>query len=284
MKSDGFTVIDNDSGEVVEGVKKLYTEQELENIKRHKEHNAEKENKKQQINAIYKEYGIFVWFLYNYNEVLKLGIPPEMLPKLIYVSTFMGYDNRIMIAENKCMNKQQMQALLGLSDMTFYRFYTAASAAGLLIEKDDVFYMNSDIFKRGIIKDVDKNRTRLYVRGIRHVYHRAKVTDHRLLSYLFQAIPFVNTNYNMLSLNPEETNLKKVIPMKLADYCTKIGYSSENARRLKTILKKLRVEDEPVFSFVENADGIFCYINPRVFYAGNRREKVEILGEFKNKS
>lgn len=279
-----FSVVDNSTGEVIDGVKKIYTQQELENIKKRKEQQAEYEMKRMQIDANYKEYGAFVWLLYNYNEVLNLGVPPEMLTKLIYVSTFMSYNNRIMISDENCMTKEQMQVLLGISDMTFWRFCDTVFKADLMYEKDDAFYMSDKIFERGIIKTFDKARTRLYVKGIRHVYHKAKVTEHKLLSYLFQAIPFVSTDFNILCFNPEETDMKKIKPMKLADYCEKIDYSIENARRLKTVLKKLRVSDEPVFSFVENADGIFIYINPCIFYAGNKWEQVKILGEFKNKN
>ena len=134
------------------------------------------------------------------------------------------------------------------------------------------------------VKDIDCNRTRLYIKSIRSLYTQAKISEHKLLSYLFQAIPFVNVNYNILCFNPLENDLQKVKPMIMKDFCVIIGYSQDNDRRLKTKLKGLRLQQLPVFSFVDNADGLFCYINPNVYYAGNKWEEVKVLGRFQKEN
>ena len=176
--------IDGNTGEIFNDIHHIVTNEQHEKYVEHKKIQQELQEKKDRINTNYKEYGAFIWFLYNYNDVIDLGVPPDMLTKLIYVSTFMDYKNRIMIADNKCMNRQQMQALLNISDVTFWRFLTITAEANIMTEEDNVFYLNADIFERGIIKTFNKSRIRLYAKGIRYVYHKAKVTEHRLLSYL----------------------------------------------------------------------------------------------------
>lgn len=273
-------IVDIETGEYITNVT-VTTDRDRQNYKKYLESKAEYEFKGSEIQKKYKQYGSFVWLLYNAGQVLELGIQPDEITKLIYISTYMGYHNRLMVSDDESMTKKQMKELLRVSDDTFHRFYASLTSTGILSEDmDKCLYLDTSLFKRGAVEDIDCNRMRLYIKSIRSLYTQAKISEHKLLSYLFQAIPFVNVNYNILCFNPLETDLKKVKPMLMRDYCAVIGYSSDNDRRLKTKLKGLRLQHLPVFSFVDNADGLFCYINPNVYYAGNKWEEVKVLGKF----
>ena len=277
-------IIDVDTGEVYENVT-ITTEQDRQKYKNYLEEKIKYEFKGSEIQRKYKQYGSFVWLLYNADQILDLGIKPDELTKLIYISTFMGYNNRIMISEDESMTKYQMREILKLSEDTFRRIYNSLLGAKILTEDSNkCLYLNTCLFRRGAVEDVDCNRMRLYIKSVRNLYMQAKIREHKLLSYLFQAIPFVNINYNILCFNPSESDLKKVKPMLMKDYCILIGYSQDNDRRLKTKLKGLKLKQLPVFSFVENSDGLFCYINPNVYYAGNKWDDVKVLGRFQKNS
>ena len=280
-------IVDLETGEAFLNVT-VTTERDRQNYKKFLEAKQKYEFQGAEIQKQYKKYGSFVWFLYNAGQVLDLGIQPDELTKLIYISTYMGYNNRLMVSEDESMTKKQMREILRVSEDTFHKFYTSLTNTGILSEDmDKCLYLNTSIFKRGAIKDVkdiDCNRTRLYIKSIRSLYTQAKISEHKLLSYLFQAIPFVNVNYNILCFNPLENDLQKVKPMIMKDFCVVIGYSQDNDRRLKTKLKGLRLQQLPVFSFVDNADGLFCYINPNVYYAGNKWEEVRVLGRFQKEN
>ena len=271
-----------ETGEIYDEVK-VVTKEELERYKQFLETQKKYEYKGMEIKARYKENGSFVWLLYNAGKVLDLGIAPDELTKLIFVSTYMDYNNRLMLTDNKIMRKSDMRDVLKVSERTFVSFWKSITDAKLLIRKPDSeeLFLNTKVFQRGTtVKSVDVDRIRLYRKSIRSLYKQARIGEHRLLSYLFQAIPFVNINYNIICNNPTETDLDLVKPMTMADYCEIIGYSPENCRRLKTLLKKLRLNKVIVFSFVDNANGLFCYVNPNVYYAGNEWKRVEVLGEF----
>lgn len=280
-------IVDLETGEAFLNVT-VTTERDRQNYKKFLESKQKYEFQGAEIQKQYKKYGSFVWFLYNAGQVLDLGIQPDELTKLIYISTYMGYNNRLMVSEDESMTKKQMREILRVSEDTFHKFYASLTNTGILSEDiDKCLYLNTSIFKRGAIKDVkdiDCNRTRLYIKSIRSLYTQAKISEHKLLSYLFQAIPFVNVNYNILCFNPLENDLQKVKPMIMKDFCVVIGYSQDNDRRLKTKLKGLRLQQLPVFSFVDNADGLFCYINPNVYYAGNKWEEVRVLGRFQKEN
>jgi hypothetical protein len=274
-------VMDLRTGEVIENVN-VTTQEERENYKRFLKQKEKCELKKMEIDENYKQYGNFVWLLYSVNQALEMGISPEVLTKLILISTYMNYDNKLMLPNSKSMTKQDMYRLLAVSDSSCERFYNAVTSTGILTEgKDGCLCLNTDLFFKGTTqKDININRMRLYIKSIRQLYNQAKPTEHKFLSYLFQAIPFMNVNYNMLCFNPMETDFDSVKAMQLKDYCSIIGYSPDNDRRLKTKLKKIRLDGIPVFSFVDNASGLFCYINPNVLYAGSKWDEVKILGKF----
>lgn len=280
-------IVDLETGEAFLNAT-VTTERDRQNYKKFLEAKQKYKFQGAEIQKQYKKYGSFVWFLYNAGQVLDLGIQPDELTKLIYISTYMGYNNRLMVSEDESMTKKQMREILRVSEDTFRKFYTSLTNTGVLSEDmDKCLYLNTSIFKRGAIKDVkdiDCNRTRVYIKSIRSLYTQAKISEHKLLSYLFQAIPFVNVNYNILCFNPLENDLQKVKPMIMKDFCVIIGYSQDNDRRLKTKLKGLRLQQLPVFSFVDNADGLFCYINPNVYYAGNKWEEVRVLGRFQKEN
>lgn len=241
--------------------------------------------KKNYIENNYRKYGQFSFMFYTVGKNLLEDISDDILTKIIFLSTYMNYQNVIVDNENAPMDKRGIRQIINVSDRKFSDFFKEIIDRGILVSKDDgSYFLNFNIFARG--KNVFKentNATRLYRSAIRKLYTKAKPSEHKLLSYVFQAIPFVNIQYNMLCFNPYESNLDKIDSMTLREYCEIIGYSVENDHKLKTKLKSLRLNNIPVFNFVDNADGIFCYINPCVFYAGNKWEQVKVLGEFKSK-
>lgn len=280
------TRIDEDTGEVLSQTVITADQRRARraNFEKKQLKDAENEETKQ----IRKRYGIFVWLLYNTNQVLDWGIKDEDIAKLIFISTYMNYDNRLMSSPDRVMNDRSMRELLKVSDRTFERFIKSITDANILfIDNKGCYCLNEELFLRGKLENKDYDHSvsimKLYANGIRKLYQNAKIYDHRLLAYLFRAIPFVNINYNMLCHNPEQSVLKLIKPMLFSEFCKKIGYSIDNERRLKNKLKKLRIDGSPVFNFVENDDGRFCYINPYVYYGGNQHSKVMVLGEFEKK-
>lgn len=276
------TFANAETGEVFEDAE-LRTKEQREQYKKIREKQKEYESKRTAIDENYKRYGAFVWFIYHSQQVLDLGITPDQLTKLIYLSTYLDYKNRLIIEKDKHMTRTHMQDVLKVSERTFKTFWGAIVKAKILRNdtNDNYLYIDNSIFKRGKIKlDEDENKIRLYRNSIKKLYEKAKPSEHKFLSYLFQAIPYVNKNYNIISQNPLENDLSLVVPMQMTEYCEIINYDSDNARKLKAKMKALTINDKHVFSFVDNGNGLFCYVNPYVYYAGNKWEKVEILGKF----
>lgn len=283
-------VVDVDTGECFQAAE-IWTKEDVENREKQKENYKHRLAREEYQQSVKKDNGAFVWLLYNVGAVLDFGISPATLTRLIYISTFIENDNKLWIDKDHgiSMTEVNMKALLGLSRCTYERFVQEVTENNILIKQGECFYINDAFLTRGKLprqklkKSLDKRYMKIYNKAIRKLYAQAKVSEHSKIAYLYQMIPFVNIHYNILCHNPKEEDKSLIKAMTMEEYCELIGYSADNARRLKTQLKKITINKVPVLNFVENLYGLFCYVNPRVFF-GDKPEKlkeVEILGEFK---
>lgn len=235
-----------------------------------------------------EELGGFIWLIYNACEALDLGLKPDELTKLIFLSTYMNYKN--CLAVNNSGNKEDnltredVFKLLKVKERKFREFWINVKAANILTENKDqgCIKLNEDIFHKGSIAniDIDKRAVRLYAAAVRELYNKADAREHKFLSYLYQAIPFINLKYNILCTNPDEEDRGKVNAINLTSYCKIVGYCTTSVSRFKVLLKQLSVKGEHVFGFTDNGDGKLIYINPRIYYGGNDYDDVRAYGNF----
>ncbi|MEU2530108.1 hypothetical protein ABZ737_34000, partial [Streptomyces sp. NPDC013087] len=84
--------------------------------------------------------------------------------------------------------------------------------------------------------------------------------------------------YNIISLNPDESNYDLVQPMDLDSLAKELDYQS--SKKLSTALRGIKYEGQPVFGFFD-ASGRKkkVVVNPRVVYAGDGKslEAIRIL-------
>lgn len=234
------------------------------------------------------ELGGFIWLIYNACEALDLGLKPDELTKLIFLSTYMNYKNCLALGntgeQKNNLTRNDVFSLLDVKERKFKEFWTNTKATGILVEDKERGYikLNDDIFHKGSISgiDVNKRAVRIYAAAVRELYNKSNPREHKFLSYLYQAIPFINLKYNILCTNPDETNRKEVDAINLTSYCRIVGYDTTNVSKFKVLLKKLSVKGEHVFGFTDNGDGKFIYVNPRIYYGGNNYDDVRAYGNF----
>ena len=231
------------------------------------------------------ELGNFVWLLYNVGSAIDIGLKPADLARVIYLSTFMNYDNYLTYDDGKMKIKySEVGNVLNVGRDTTLRFLDSTTKSGILIKDTGTPYvkLSSDVFIKGRLKNimVNKDAMRLYIKGVREVYGKAKLRDHKILSYVFQAIPYVNIDYNIVCSNPHERMLENIEPLTLVDYCSLIGYEASHASRLRSALRNITIDNEGVFGFVDTVGNDTIVINPRVFYAGRQHERVMECGKF----
>ena len=121
--------------------------------------------------------------------------------------------------------------------------------------------------------------------------------QHKKLSYVFQLIPFLNYETNILCSNPTERDRSKLNKLSLQDTCELLGIQTESKsmHRFEHDLYKIyfTINNEKCYVFsrviVKGGNGINDYfvINPSVIWQGSNvdkaKETIEWLYFTKNK-
>lgn len=286
LNNDAYRIVNVNTGEIVDsGIFKSY-----EQLNREREFAKRQANRALQREKNLEEYGDFIWLLYTMNTKYNPDLSSSDTTRLMLVATYMNYDNKLVFENNKPITKENINLLLKISDRECRRFYKTMIDNNIFYEKDDCLYINTKYFYRGKMGYTpiryDASTTRLYINGVRTIYNQVTPMAHKQLGYVFAILPYVNIDYNMVCTDPKETNLDDICYLTLGDFCEIINYDLHNIRRLINSFKKcISINDEHVISFVYNGayEDMKIYVNPQIYYAGSKWDKVKILGSFSKK-
>ena len=287
LNNDAYRIINVNTGEIVDsGIFKSY-----EQLNRERKFAERQANRELQKEKNFKEYGDFIWLLYTMNTKYNPDLSPSDTTRLMLIATYMNYDNKLIFENNRPITKENINLLLKISDRECKYFYKTMIDNNIFYEKDNCLYINTKYFYKGKMGltpiRYDASTTRLYVNGVRAIYEQATPRAHKQLGYVFAILPYVNIDYNMVCTNPKETNLDSVCYLTLGAFCEIIDYDLHNIRKLINSFKEcISIHDEYVINFVYNGsyEDMKIYVNPRIYYAGSKWDKVKILGSFSKKS
>ena len=212
-------------------------------------------------------------------------LSPATAARLIFLGTFSSYDgNKLVISQRKPISRKNLSEILKVSRATADRFWSEVSPKYITEDENGLLLTNSNIFIRGAISKGQSYR-KMFLDGIRNLYWSVPASKHKALGYVFQMLPFVNFEWNVLCYNPDETDLDSIDFMSIDEFRMAIGYEKSNMSRLsktyREIVFPVKGKPEPFCAFVscgtsKNKDKIV--VNPRILYSGTQPEAVRILG------
>lgn len=216
-------------------------------------------------------------------------ISPQTMARLTYLGTFLPYNSNVLqTKKGSPMRKGDIESVMHLSTATFFRFWREVFNKYLFADDSGHIFL-ADTFRRGKIPKVRNhtNYQKIYIQSVRGLYESVPASKHRYLGYIFQLLPYINTEYNILCFTPDETNIDAVTPMTVNEFCSIIGVVPEKRARVikeySEIVLPVRGHSERFCSFV--LDGLDInhakiFVNPHILYRGNNWEKVAVLGAF----
>ncbi len=219
----------------------------------------------------------------GFNEISSASVA-----RLVMLSTYCKYNDCLVVGRSKPMTRAEAQQILGLEYTSFNKFMREV-VPRFLVEKDGALYLaNHETFFRG--KKDRKNHSQFwktYLLAVRCLYNATDVRQHKALGRVFQLLPFINIEFNILAHDIEETDLDAVKPMTLFELCQELGVDWSHVNRLLALYRSLTftVGDHKekfvsvVFDGVDRRNA-HVFINPRILYSGSDYRKVEILGTF----
>ena len=105
---------------------------------------------------------------------------------------------------------------------------------------------------------------------------------------MFQLIPFINREWNVVCENPFEADLDNVQLVTMKDFCAYIGYKDTSSiSKLKKIYDALEFDVNGkkqrfcalTYTGLDSGTARIC-INPEVFYVGSNKGRVDVLKLF----
>lgn len=278
--NDGVAV-DNSTGEVVETVtvvlplgSKSYTPQQQRAYKEHKE----KEAKRYAMKRTNKELGSF-----NFVSVDNgfSDLRAATVARLIYLTTFSRQGSSILYKRaNAPIKYNDLSKLMECSQKTIERFWAEVSPKYMYINSENNIEINTNIIRRDKLFRYSGYWQRVYRNSVQKLFKAA--TNLNNIGYIFQLLEYVNVEYNLLCLNPEQTKLTEIKTLNIDNLCKIIHYDVTQKARLMRTLKKqtfdVNGKQERLISFVDGGDKIV--INPRVIYSGSDFRKVAVLTLF----
>ncbi len=210
------------------------------------------------------------------------SLAPATAAKLVYLISFLGYDSRLMLTQRTPMKRTDLASVLSISPATVTRFLDEVVPVYITVNDDKTLSVNDTLFFRGYLTDNRRGipYQKFYIAGVRKLYRMTPTNQHKQLGYVYQMLPYINREYNILCKNPDEAKLDDIVCLTEDEFCGKIGYSGANVHRLMKLYKGIRFEvGNHMELFLSQANGMF-FVNPNILYIGSSFERVEVLGFF----
>lgn len=214
--------------------------------------------------------------------------------RIIYLGTYTGYDGYLTRHKHGRLSKKEMEPLMQLSKTAFKDFWRSAQDAGILHEEADGIRVDAQYFRKGPLQHQSRKKKatltegsfiRVYLSSVRDLYRRTPARTHKVLSYLYRAVPFLNQKFNVLCRNPYESERDELILLSHKEFFQLMGHNSEHSKAVlsdvkgfsftlkidgETVTQRAIIEGDPI----KEGDHQGIYINPRLLYAGTSWEEI----------
>lgn len=253
----------------------------------------QKEYKSKQILGEHeKEHGGFIFMFYktlqNFNELIP-DLTKADISRLLFLSTYVSYDeNKIQYDNGLELSDKGLIELLRLNRNSYKKFMGKLIDNRILYTDENNNKFLSDSFcKYGSIdvKRLKQNEIgyiRLFKGTVRDLFDITPLRELGRLSTIYMILPYLNLATNIVSHNPEELDVDKVIPMTIMELTELLEYS--NHTKFRQSLYNIKIKDETAFGFVMTEDdkrSMKMIVNPRVVFAGNAEQLKTIQALFR---
>lgn len=248
-----------------------------------------------------KDLGGFIHMIYFKDEILfkNMKIDKNNISRIIFLATYMDYtkkgllvnpqkrDEKGQYSGKDPLSRAEIQELLGLSDTPFKSFLKNMKDNNLMFVADKKYYINPEYFINGKVGKIDTNKgyCRLYIDTIRQLYNGCPPKQHKVLANIFQLIPFIHYDRNIICKNPNcNADIEEIEYLTLNDICdllgtsTNLGFRSSLAKQLYSFKINIEDKDFHLLSYVCINNSVdYFVVNPLVIYRGNDLNEVTRL-------
>ena len=254
-------------------------DQELQRKEKERRRNAATKRSEKELNR-HRDRNERFYFVASDN---RLKLQPIDAARLIFLSTYVGYDSDQLFAgyKNKQMKKTDLPKILEVSRDTAERFWKQVSPEYLTEDPEGYLHVNKEWICRGRLKEY-KQYQQFYDSAIRKLYRTATSGSLKKIGYIFSMLPWISRQWNVLAANPYEEDLEAVQPLSISEFCMITGLDPSNIQRTLKQFRNIRFQtdrgQERFCSVIDN--GAEIVINPNVLYVGSNINRVKVFDLF----
>ena len=235
-------VIDSETGELMEDCVVLSKKNYEKNIKDKMDEiakNKDKRNRKYYKQNADNVLGNFIGIRFEKYQNLAQDLPAQELFRLVYFSTFLGYDGYLHLTQRKKMTLERLRICSKLKNTTYRNTINTLLEKGYLILETNGIKINANFATKGKLilppsSNVNFIFRKVSISKIRKIYNEIQVKDHNIVGYILRMLPYLN-NDNILSFCSENTD--EVIPILEKDFCGLQGLSIDKSNVSKMMKK-----------------------------------------------
>ena len=236
-------------------------------------------NQKSELKKYCGELGGHIHMYYVKIELLfnDFNLNRATITRLIFLATYIDYNDReenVLVKHGKdnkleYITRKDLRKLLNVSDDTVRLFLKEVKEKELLFEANGKYYLSNKIFSKGKCSFNKKEYARVFIGTTRTLYDSTKASQHKQLSYIFQLVPFLHFDSNVLCKNPDELNKENIIKLSLRDICEILRFKMS-----KNTMNKL---ERKLLNFHIKFDGKEYYLFKRVIVKGKNNTSKDFF-------
>lgn len=254
-------------------------------------------NQKNDLKSHCKELGGYLHVCYVKNQLLfnALNLKPATISRFLYLATYIDYNNReenVLVKHGKdnkieYMTKKDIRKVLKLGEKAFYDFLKEVKEKELFFEENKKFYLNPKYVNKGRNNFKNKEYIRMFIDTTRELYENCTPRQHRQLSYVYQLLPFLHYESNILCKNPQEKEIELLDKLHFTDISRMLGLSddSKSISNLKKDLRRFYVtlSDKKYYFLCDITIGYgdkkenYYVVNPYVVWKGTNIENAKAI-------
>lgn len=230
------------------------------------------------------------FFFFWYSEALKEEYDMAYMVRLLYMASFINYDNVMTYSNGKKIKKKDLEKILQLSRNETYKTikYLVENSLVYIDEQTKVVSIDEKCIKKGSInmkkeKLIDIGAIRVFNQGIKELYPQFNAKSHKTLGWFIKLLPYVNIHYNILCSNPLEEDMELIKPLSWKNIKNMVGGKTDSFSKNKNRFINTVIKEQCLICQMKFNKKSLIFVNPNLFYKGNKIEYMQIMCDvFKN--
>ena len=222
----------------------------------------------------------FVWMAYQDHMPLFPELTPSSVTRLIYLSTFLDNDGRIVFGKgNASLEVDTLAEKLFLNRKQTQKFVDELKYHNLLDISDGAYSITQSRFKKGNIIKSFEQCIRLFVTPIRSFYSGISWRSHTGAANIFYLIPYLNWQYNIACENTNSKKLDRIQPYSFTRLANAMGKEINAYAHVAGLFEKYQYKyggsrkqivlvDKNNERSQSNKEEFHVIVNPMFFYGG----------------